>query len=280
MIAPFVNILSCLVRAWCAAECVSNPSFMLSLCPTSCGLCHPVCKDTDERCAGFAHLGECEKNAEWMARTCPVACGICRERCKDAQEECPRWMAGGECSINPDFMHRNCPESCSVCSKLACTDHNATQCRMWQLNGECEHNAAFSALQHCQTLCFTPHVPSSQLPFDFGPCNLRLCVVLANCSASCGLCKTLCQDHEVRVSLRLSNSNEFPSRPPPHHDGWIWSSCDFASRSQEACANWAQAGECALLFRALERVPFRRTARASVAVRPSIGQTSIDSRPR
>jgi len=72
-------------------------------------------------------------------------------------------------------MHRNCPESCSVCSKLACTDFNATQCHTWQLNGECEHNAPF---------------------------------MMANCSASCGLCKTLCQDHE------------------------------------EACANWAQAGEC------------------------------------
>ena len=77
---------------------------MLRLCPTSCGLCTPECKDADKECPGWGAAGECNTNPEFMIRTCPVTCEACKATCKDVQADCPGWTADGECFKNPGFM--------------------------------------------------------------------------------------------------------------------------------------------------------------------------------
>ena len=63
-------------------ECHTNPSFMLSNCAKSCGLCTDVCMDHHPECPGWARRDEgkeCDTNKGFMLRTCPGSCGICTE---------------------------------------------------------------------------------------------------------------------------------------------------------------------------------------------------------
>ena len=60
-------------------------------------------------------------------------------------------------------------ESCGVCEPASCSDvhENATACRQWSGEGHCTSNPTF---------------------------------MLANCSHSCGLCKSVCIDRDVHCS--------------------------------------------------------------------------------
>ena len=43
-------------------------------------MCSTVCADKEEACADWASGGECEKNPASMLTLCPSSCGICQAR--------------------------------------------------------------------------------------------------------------------------------------------------------------------------------------------------------
>jgi len=46
------------------------------------------CNDTDPSCGSWAQQGECDTNPDAMLRLCPTSCGLCTPECKDLKEEC------------------------------------------------------------------------------------------------------------------------------------------------------------------------------------------------
>ena len=60
-------------------------------------------------------------------------------------------------------MYKTCPLSCGVCEGVKCADKNSTQCEIWAEAGECLNNPL---------------------------------AVMKECPDSCGLCSTVCQDHD------------------------------------------------------------------------------------
>lgn len=125
---------------------------MLRVCPTSCGLCNPECKDLLEDCAVWGSAGECNENPEFMIRNCPVTCEACKSTCRDFQADCPGWTADGECFKNPGFMYKECPNSCGVCEGVKCADGNSTQCQIWADAGECLNNP-LAVMKECPDSC-------------------------------------------------------------------------------------------------------------------------------
>ena len=126
--------------------------FMFKSCPVTCGVCKAKCYDKESSCAAWAREGLCAKDAS-LYHKCPVSCGTCTEMCLDKANDCPQWSAQGHCISNPGFMLTTCPHSCSVCDetshtasahpvdphartpdgrkvteRLACADHDRTQC--------------------------------------------------------------------------------------------------------------------------------------------------------
>lgn len=125
---------------------------MLRLCPTSCGLCTPECKDLHDDCPGWGSNGECNENPEFMIRNCPVTCEACKSTCRDFKSDCPGWTADGECFKNPGFMYKECPNSCGVCEGVKCADGNQTQCKIWADAGECLNNP-LAVMKECPDAC-------------------------------------------------------------------------------------------------------------------------------
>merc|ERR1719217_2055676 len=105
---------------------------MLRLCPTSCGLCTPECKDSNKECPGWGEA--------------------CKATCKDLQPDCPGWVAEGECFKNPGYMYKECPQSCGVCEGVKCSDNNSTQCEIWADAGECFKNPGYM-YKECPDSC-------------------------------------------------------------------------------------------------------------------------------
>eukprot|EP00962_Isochrysis_galbana_P005482 scaffold1487_cov116-Isochrysis_galbana.AAC.21 len=137
---------------------------MLRICPTSCGLCTPECKDLNEDCVVWGAAGECNENPEFMIRTCPVTCEACKSTCRDFQSDCPGWTADGECFKNPGFMYKECPNSCGVCEGVKCADGNVTQCTIWAEAGECLNNP-LAVMKECPASCeVSREAPASRQP--------------------------------------------------------------------------------------------------------------------
>ena len=133
-------------------QCGTNPAYMLSNCPHSCGVCdakshakskHPVtfgatadgrkvservaCADHDRTQCLIWGAHECELNPAAVMRTCPETCGLCTTACEDKYSDCPNWAkeqkrsvfgSQSRCEEDKDFMLPNCPHSCGICPKL------------------------------------------------------------------------------------------------------------------------------------------------------------------
>lgn len=73
------------------AECVSNPSFMLSHCRKSCNEC-------------------AQPSAPPVHNEASTACSD-----RAPRRDCEYWSTFGDCEDNPHFMNQNCALSCDVC---------------------------------------------------------------------------------------------------------------------------------------------------------------------
>eukprot|EP01051_Picozoa_sp_SAG22_P017292 SAG22_NODE_2632_length_2354_cov_3.563636_1_plen_399_part_10 len=112
-----------------------------------------LCADTNPECSGWAAAGECESNPGYMGSDCPLSCGICSlspaqcyagEDCTDhpglspscAQLlENPAVQAAGGCDLDVSDLMRNpsyvgqrlgdqdwCPASCGRCCPMSADD--------------------------------------------------------------------------------------------------------------------------------------------------------------
>lgn len=102
-------------------ECRQNPSYMLTYCKKSCGVCIPLglqeCADDSEHCDYWESVGECEDNPSYMHVNCKKTCKICGqgEVCEDGNKYCPYWAHNGECENSPEYMSQECKLSCQLC---------------------------------------------------------------------------------------------------------------------------------------------------------------------
>ena len=212
-------------------ECESNPDTMLRICPTSCGLCTPECKDLSDECPAWGSIGECNENPEFMAHNCPVTCRTCKPVCRDLENDCPGWTAEGMCNTNPGYTLKTCSLSCGVCAgngnntavqaniadggswlkmgrkkvetmqekaleDLKCADNNATQCKIWEAAGECLKNP-MSVMKQCpdtcglcRTVCMD-HDDSCKGWKEAGQCEENQGFMYHICPSSCGICSKL-----------------------------------------------------------------------------------------
>jgi len=96
------------------------PTFAPTYAPTQA-----PCTDDNQNCEHWANIGECEANPSWMLTNCRKSCGVCPnptqaptpapQPCTDDNQGCENWAANGECDANPSWMLVNCRKSCGVC---------------------------------------------------------------------------------------------------------------------------------------------------------------------
>merc|ERR1712216_322271 len=96
-------------------------------------------------------------------------------------------------------MYKTCPAACDVCSShpAACADvGNATECKIWADRGECYSNPNFMARECskscglCMTVC-ADHDDSCAAWSKAGECDSNKDFMTMKCPQSCGICASI-----------------------------------------------------------------------------------------